>query len=170
MRRILILVGVAALSLNLASFGTGAMPLREDTSRAALLSLGQEYGDVQQWAVAITEATDTLESTERARVLAHQLARVLDPLEEDFEKTTAALSTSQLEQILPLWERMVFAHAGVLLLQEQAFTLGVDPTLDPSELHDLAFQLSAVLDFAAQIQQMVLDQLIAPVSTPVRVI
>ena len=170
MRRILILVGVAALSLNLASFGTGAIPLREDTSRAALLSLGQEYGDVQQWAVAITEATDTLESTERARVLAHQLARVLDPLEEDFEKTTAALSTSQLEQILPLWERMVFAHAGVLLLQEQAATLGVDPTLDPSELHDLAFQLSAVLDFAAQIQQMVLDQLITPVSTPVRVI
>ena len=170
MRRILILVGVAALSLNLASFGTGAMPLREDTSRAALLSLGQEYGDVQQWAIAITEATDTLESTERARVLAHQLARVLDPLEEDFEKTTAALSTSQLEQILPLWERMVFAHAGVLLLQEQAATLGVDPTLDPSELNDLAFQLSAVLDFAAQIQQMVLDQLITPVSTPVRVI
>lgn len=169
MRRILILVGVAALSLNLASFGTGAMPLREDTSRAALLSLGQEYGDVQQWAVAITEATDTLESTERARVLADQLARVLDPLEEDFEKTTAALSTSQLEQILPLWERMVFAHAGVLLLQEQAATLGVDPTLDPSELHDLAFQLSAVLDFAAQIQQMVLDQLITPVATPVRV-
>ena len=170
MRRILILVGVAVLSLNLASFGTGAMPLREDTSRAALLSLGREYGDVQQWAVAITEATDTLESTERAQVLAHQLARVLDPLEEDFEKTTAALSTSQLEQILPLWERMVFAHAGVLLLQEQAATLGVDPTLDPSELHDLAFQLSAVLDFAAQIQQMVLDQLISPVSTPVRVI
>lgn len=169
MRRILILVGVAALSLNLASFGTGAMPLREDTSRAALLSLGQEYGDVQQWAVAITEATDTLESTERARVLADQLARVLDPLEEDFEKTTAALSTSQLEQILPLWERMVFAHAGVLLLQEQAATLGVDPTLDPSELHDLAFQLSAVLDFAAQIQRLVLDQL-TPVETPVRVI
>ncbi len=170
MRRILILVGVAALSLNLASFGTGAMPLREDTSRAALLSLGQEYGDVRQWAVAITEATDTLESTEHARVLAHQLARVLDPLEEDFEKTTAALSTSQLEQILPLWERMVFAHAGVLLLQEQAATLGIDPTLDPSELHELAFQLSAVLDFAAQLQQMVLDQLITPVSTPVRVI
>lgn len=170
MRRILILVGVAVLSLNLASFGTGAMPLREDRSRAALLSLGQEYGDVQQWAVAITEATDTLESTERARVLAHQLARVLDPLEEDFAKTTAALSTSQLEQIFPLWERMVFAHAGVLLLQEQAATLGVDPTLDPSELHDLAFQLSAVLDFAAQLQQMVLDQLITPVSTPVRVI
>jgi hypothetical protein len=169
-RRILILVGVAALSLNLASFGTGAMPLREDTSRAALLSLGQEYGDVRQWAVAITEATDTLESTEHARVLAHQLARVLDPLEEDFEKTTAALSTSQLEQILPLWERMVFAHAGVLLLQEQAATLGIDPTLDPSELHELAFQLSAVLDFAAQLQQMVLDQLITPVSTPVRVI
>lgn len=169
MRRILILAGVTALSLNLASFGTGVMPAREDTSRAALVSLGQEYGNLQQWAVAITEATDTLESAERARALAHQLARVMGPLEADFEKTTAALSTSQLEQILPLWERMVFAHAGVALLQEQAASLGVDPTLDPSELHDLAFQLSVVLDFAAQIQRMVLDQLI-PAPTLIRVI
>jgi hypothetical protein len=91
----------------------------------------------------------------------------MGPLEEDFEKTTAALSTTQLEQILPLWERMVFAHAGFAMLQERASTLGVDPTLDPSELHDLADELSAVLDFAAQIQQMVLDELM-PAPTPTR--
>ena len=168
MQRMLIVVGIAVLSFNLASFGTGGMPLRADTSRTALISLGQEYGELQQWATAVAEATDTLQSPERARALAYQLARVLDPLEGDFQKTTAALSTAQLEQILPLWERLVFAHAGVLLLQEQASSLGTDPALDPSEVHDLAFQLSAVLDFASQVQRMLLTELITPVATPLR--
>jgi hypothetical protein len=164
-RRIVILAGVVTLVVNLASFGTGRMPLRVDSSRAALVSLGQEYGDLQQWATAIVN--DTLGNAERARAIAYQLARVMRPLEEDFEKTTAALSTTQLEQILPLWERMVFAHAGFAMLQERASTLGVDPALDPSELHDLADELSAVLDFAAQIQQLVLDELM-PTPTPTR--
>lgn len=168
MRRTLTLAGLTTLALNLASFGTGTMPPQTDTSRAALISLGQEYGDLQQWAAAIAETTDTLESAERARALAHQLARVMDPLEKDFENTTAALSTSQLEQILPLWERMVFAHAGFALLQERASTLGADPSIDPAELHDLAFQLSVVLDFAAQIQRLVLTELITPPPIPTR--
>ena len=168
MRRYLALAGVTTLALNLASFGTGNLPPRIDTSRAALVSLGREYGDLQQWATAITEATDTLESAERTRALAHQLARVMGPLEADFERTTAALSTSQLEQILPLWERMVFAHAGFAMLQERASNLGGDPSIDPSELHDLAFELSVVLDFAAQIQRLVLNQLIARPETPIR--
>jgi hypothetical protein len=167
-RRTLTLAGLTTLALNLASFGTGTMPPETDTSRAALISLGQEYGDLQQWATAIAETTDTLQSAERARALAHQLARVMDPLEKDFENTTAALSTSQLEQILPLWERMVFAHAGFALLQERASTLGVDPSIDPAELHDLAFQLSVVLDFAAQIQRLVLTELITPPPIPTR--
>jgi len=144
------------------------MPARTDTSRAALVSLGQEYGDVQQWATAIVEASDTLESTERARVLADQLARVMGPLGKDFEKTTASLSTAQLEQILPLWERMVFAHAGFALLQERALSLGLDPFLDPSELHDLAYQLSVVLDVAVEIQRRALTELITPPTTPIR--
>jgi hypothetical protein len=163
------LAGLTTLALNLASFGVGTIPPRADSSRAALVSLGQEYGDLQLWATAITQATDTLESPESARALAHQLARVMGPLEKDFEKTTAALSTSQLEQILPLWERMVFAHAGFALLQERASTLGVDPSIDPAELHDLAFQLSVVLDFAAQIQRLALIELITPPPTPIRV-
>jgi hypothetical protein len=167
-RRILILAGVAAFSLNLASRGTEALSLRADTSRAALATLGDEYGQVQQWAAAVVQATDTLESPERARAMAQQLAHVMGPLEEDFENTTAALSTAQIEQILPLWERLVFAHAGVVLLQERAATLGVDPALDPSELHDLAYQLSVVLDVAAQIQRMALSQLITPAPTPSR--
>ncbi len=168
MRRTLILAGLTALALNLASYNGGTMPLRGDSSRAALVTLGQEYGDLQQWAAAIAEATDTLESAEHARALAHQLALVMSPLEEDFEKTTVALSTSQLEQILPLWERMVFAHAGFALLRERASTLGFDPALDPSELHDLAYELTVVLDFAAQIQQMVLTELIQPAPVPTR--
>jgi hypothetical protein len=167
-QRLLILAGLTTLSLNLASLGRVGMPLRADTSQAALASLGQEYGEVQLWATAVAETTDTLASAERARALAQQLAKVMGPLEKDFEKTTAALSTSQLEQVLPLWERLVFAHAGVALLQEQASTLGVDPALQPSELHDLAFQLSAVLDFAAQIQRMLLTELITPAPTPLR--
>jgi hypothetical protein len=92
----------------------------------------------------------------------------MDPLEKDFENTTAALSTSQLEQILPLWERMVFAHAGFALLQERASTLGLDPSIDPAELHDLAFQLSVVLEFASQIQRLALTELITPPPIPTR--
>ncbi|HEX5963540.1 MAG TPA: hypothetical protein VFY42_07425 [Gemmatimonadales bacterium] len=170
MQRILILGGVTALFLNLASFGTGVMPLRPDTSQAALVSLGQDYGDIQAWAMAVAEATDTLENAERARVLAHQLARVMGPLEEDFAKTTAALSTAQLEQVLPLWERMVFAHAGFALLQERASALGGDPALDPAEVHDLAFELTVVLDFAAEIQRLLLTELVTPPQTPVRLL
>jgi hypothetical protein len=170
-RRVLALTGFAALTVTLASFGDGGMSLRADSSRAALASLGQEYGDLQQWAAAIAAATDTLasENSERARVLADQLARLIRPLEEDFERTTAALSTAQLELILPLWERMAFAHAGFAMLEEQAAALGVDPMLEPAELHDLAAELSAVLEFAAEIQRLVLDQLTGSVPTPFRI-
>lgn len=172
MRRTLILAGVTTFILNLARLGTEAMPPRADLSQAALTSLGQEYGDLQQWAAAIAAASDTLRSgnTEGARVLAHQLARLISPLEEDFQNTTAALSTAQLDQILPLWERMAFAHAGFVMLQEQAVALGGDPALEPAELHELAAQLSVVLDFAAEIQRLVLNQLTAPTPTPIRVI
>jgi hypothetical protein len=136
-----------------------------------LASLGQEYEDLQQWATAILDATEVSPpaENERARVLAGQLARLIGPLEADFEKTTASLSTSQLDQVLPLWERMAFAHAGFVMLQEEAVALGDDPDMDPAELHDLADQLSAVLDFAAEIQRMVLEQLTSPVSTPIRI-
>lgn len=168
MLRILVLGGVTLLSLNLAVPGGDTVSLRADTSRAALESLGDEYWQLQQWATAVAQTTDTLDSAERARVLADQLARLMQPLEGDFENTTAALSTSQLEQVLPLWERLVFAHAGVVLLQEQAASLGLDPSLDPSELQDLAHQLSVVLDFASEIQRMLLDELTTRPPTPYR--
>ena len=172
MRRLLIPAGITALVLILARFGPEAMGPRADLSQAALISLGQEYGDLQQWAGAIAATTDTLpsENSEGARVLAHQLARLMSPLEEDFQKTTAALSTAQLELVLPLWERMAFAHAGFAMLQEEAAALGGDPALQPAELHDLAAQLSEVLDFAAEIQRMVLNQLSTPIATPIRII
>lgn len=172
MRRTLILAGLTTVVLNLASFGTGTTPPRPDTSRAALMNLGREYGDLQLWAEAIAEATDTLTATdsELARSLARQLVKVIGPLEQDFKNTTASLSTSQLELVLPLWERMVFAHAGFLLLQEEAAILGTDPALDPSELRDVVSQLCAVLDFASEIQRRILDELTAPVSTPIRVL
>jgi hypothetical protein len=172
LRRALALTGLAALTFGLGSFGAGNVALRADTSRSALAALGQEYGDLQLWTSAIAATTDTLpsENSERARALAHQLARLMGPLEEDFEKTTAALSTAQLESVLPLWERMAFAHAGFAMLQEQAVALGGDPTLEPQELHDLVAQISAVLDFAAEIQQLVLNQLTTPAPTPIRAI
>jgi hypothetical protein len=147
------------------------MSLRPDSSRAALASLGQEYDDLQQWATAIAAATDTLtsENSERARVLAGHLARLIRPLEEDFENTTAALSTAQLELVLPLWERMAFAHAGFAMLEEQATALGIDPALEPAQLHDLAAELSSVLEFAGEIQRLVLDQLTGLLPTPFRI-
>ncbi|HEX5576316.1 MAG TPA: hypothetical protein VFX42_10620, partial [Gemmatimonadales bacterium] len=115
--------------------------------------------------------TDTLpsEGSERARALADQLARILGPLEGEFERTTASLSTAQLELVLPLWERMAFAHAGFAMLQEEAATLGGDPGLQPAELHHLADELSAVVDFAAEIQRQIMSELTAPVATPIRV-
>jgi hypothetical protein len=168
--RILALSGLTVLTFTLGSLAPAPIALRPDTSRAALATLGEEYGELQQWAVAILATTDTLQpaSSERARALADQLARLLSPLEGDFENTTAALSTNQLDLVLPLWERMAFAHAGLVMLQEQAAALGQDPAIAPAELHDLAFQLSAVLDFAEEIQRMVLDQLTVPVSTSIR--
>ena len=170
MRRTLILAGLTTVILNLASFGTGRTPLRPDTSRAALVNLGREYGDLKAWAEAMAEATDTLDSTdgERARTLARQLVRVIGPIEEDFEEATASLSTAQLEQVLPLWERMVFAHAGFLQLQEEAATLGTDPALDPSELRDVVSQLSSVLEFASEMQRRILEELTTPFLTPIR--
>jgi hypothetical protein len=170
-RRTLILAGLTSMILNLVSFGAGGVPLRGDSSRAALAGLGQEYDDLRVWAAAIAATTDTLPlaDSERARVLAQQLARVIEPLESDFENTTAALSTAQLEEILPLWERMAFAHAGFTMLQEQAVALGRDPSLDPSELHELVVQLSGVLDLATEMQQMVLNRLTTPSPTPIRI-
>jgi hypothetical protein len=169
-RRIATLWGLAALTVAGASLNTGTMPLRSDSSRAELANLGREYGDLQQWVAAIAATSDTLptENAELARVLADQLARLMRPLENDFERTTASLSATQLESILPLWERMAFAHAGLVLLQEQAAELSGDPALEPAELRQLADELSAVLDFAAEVQQMVLEQLTPPISTPIR--
>jgi hypothetical protein len=169
-RRIATLWGLAALTVAVASFSTGTMPLRGDSSRMELAKLGQEYCDLQQWAAAIAATSDTLpaDNAERARVLADQLARLMRPLEKDFERTTASLSTSQLELVLPLWERMAFAHAGFVMLQEQAAELGGNPAPEPAELRELADQLSAVLDFAAEVQQMVLEQLTTPTATPIR--
>jgi hypothetical protein len=170
-RRIAMLWGLSVLAVTVTTFSTGTMPLRPDSSRAELAKLGQEYGDLQLWVAAIAASTDTIsnEDAERARVLADQLARLMRPLEKDFERTTAALSTTQLEQILPLWERMAFAHAGFSMLQEEAADLGGDPALNPAELRELADELAAVLDFAAEVQQMVLEELTVPISTPIRV-
>jgi hypothetical protein len=170
MLRLFLATAVAALAWIWDS-GGDPLPSRIDTSHTALASLGQEYDQLQQWATAIAVTTDTLsvESSERARALAFQLARLMSPLEEDFARTTAALSTAQLDLVLPLWERMAFAHAGFAMLQEQAAALGGDVALDPAELHDLVAQLSAVLDFATEVQQMVLDQLTTPPDTPVRI-
>ena len=86
-----------------------------------------------------------------------------------FARMTAALSTAQLEMVLPLWERMAFAHAGFAMLAEQVAVLGGDPALQPAELHELAEQLSVVLDVAAELQRMVLEQLTATPDTPIRI-
>src|SRR4051794_7377330 len=85
--RILALSGLAALTFALGSLAPVPIALRPNTSRAALASLGEEYGELPQWAVAILAATDTLQpaSAERARALADQLARLITPLEGDFE-------------------------------------------------------------------------------------
>jgi hypothetical protein len=169
--RILALPALTAITLVLVSLGPAPLPERADTSEAALTTLGQEYDQLRLWASAIVATTDTLNSgqSERARALADQLARVLGPLEGDFEKTTAALSTSQLDMVLPLWERMAFAHAGLVMLQEKAASLGDDPAIQPAELYQLATELSAVLDLATETQRMILSELTDPPATPIRI-
>jgi hypothetical protein len=169
--RILALAGLAAVTFAVGGLSSGSVSLRPDFSRAALTSLGQEYEQLQQWATAIAATTDTMPtgSSEGARVLADQLAHLMLPLEEDFEKTTAALSTAQLELVLPLWERMAFAHAGFVMLQEEAAALGGDPTMEPFELHELVGELSAVLEFAAEMQRQILNQLNTPAPTSIRI-
>jgi hypothetical protein len=172
-QRIAILWGLATATIAIASsLSGGSLPPRPDSSQAELAKLGQEYDDLQQWAAAIAATADTLTSqdTERSRVLADQLAHLIRPLEGDFERTTAALTTAQLETVLPLWERMAFAHAGLVMLQEQAVSLGKDSTLEPVALEDLANELSAVLEFAADVQQKVIERLTTPAATPIRAI
>lgn len=171
MLRILALAGLTAVMLAVGGVGSGSVPLRGDFSRSALASLGQEYEQLQQWAAAIAATTDTMPtgSSEGARVLADQLAQLMLPLEEDFENTTAALSTAQLEQVLPLWERMAFAHAGFVMLQEEAAALGGDPMVEPAELHELVGELSSVLEFAAEMQRQILNQLNTPPPTSIRI-
>jgi hypothetical protein len=172
-QRIAVLWGLLTLSLAIVGSVTDKPdPLRRDSSREELARLGQEYGDLQVWASAIAATADTLNSssTEKARVLADQLARLMRPLEKDFERTTASLSTAQLETVLPLWERMAFAHAAFVMLQEEADSLGGDPDLEPGALEHLAEELSAVLDMAAEMQQRVLDRLTVPPPTPIRTI
>jgi hypothetical protein len=56
------------------------------------------------------------------------------------------------------------------MLQEEAAALGGDPALQPAELPDLAAQLTAVLDFAAEVQRLVLDQLTIPILNEIRII
>jgi hypothetical protein len=169
--RLLALSGLAAVTLVLGRLAPVPEPRPDDPSRAALTTLGEEYDELQLWAAAVAATTDTLPgaASERARALADQLARILDPLESDFENTTAALSTDQLERVLPLWERMAFAHAGFAMLQDQAAALGSDPALEPEALHQLATELSAVVDFASQIQRLIVSELTDPVVTPIRV-
>jgi hypothetical protein len=169
--RLLALAGLASATLALGGLKPGAGPLRPDTSRAALASLGHEYEDLQQWAAAIATTADTMPpgSSEAARVLADQLAQLMLPLEQDFANTTAALSTAQLELVLPLWERMAFAHAGFVMLQEEAAALGGDPAMQPYELQNLVGELSAVLEFAVEMQRQILDQLTAPAPTTIRI-
>lgn len=171
MLRVLALAGLAAALYGVGGLGSEAVPLRADFSQTALTDLGQEYDELQQWATAIAATTDTMPtgSGEAARVLAAQLARLMQPLEENFENTTAALSTAQLELVLPLWERMAFAHAGFVMLQEEAAALGGDPLLEPIELHELATELSAVLEFAVEMQRRILDQLTTPAPTSIRI-
>jgi hypothetical protein len=169
--RILALAGLTAVMLAVGELGPEPMPLRGDFSRAALTSLGREYDQLQQWTTAISATTDTMPtgSSEGARVLADQLARLMLPLEENFEKTTAALSTAQLELVLPLWERMAFAHAGFVMLQEEAAAMGGDPTMEPVDLHELVEELSAVLELATEMQRQILNQLTAPPPTSIRI-
>lgn len=171
MHRVFFLAGVSTLVLNLISSHPEPVSLRPDLSREALVSLGQEYSDLQLWAAAVAAAADTLsaDNPERSRVLAGQLAKLIRPLERDFEETTAALSTAQLELVLPLWERMAFAHAGLVMLQEEAAALGDDPALHPAELRDFVVQLSAVLDFAAEIQSLLLAELTTPIPSSIRI-
>ena len=165
------MVTIVAAMAWLWSTGDKPMPLRPDESQAALTSLGEEYGELQLWTTAILATTDTLpaEGSEPARAMAQQLARLISPLEDDFARTTASLSTAQLELVLPLWERMAFAHAGFVMLEEQVAALGSDPALQPAELHDLAEQLSSVLDMATELQRMVLEELTTPPETPLRI-
>jgi hypothetical protein len=64
---------------------------------------------------------------------------------------------------------MAFAHAGFVMLQEEAVALGEDPTTEPFQLHQLAAELAAVLEFAVEMQRQILNELTAPAPTTIRI-
>jgi hypothetical protein len=132
--------------------------------RPALVRLGEHYASLYAGAEAILAATDTIgrNGTEPIQVLAGQLAGELAALQRDFESTTASLRTDQLDVILPLWERMAVAQAGLSMLRDEAAHLREDPAAEAYELQAVAEQLEAVLQLALYGQQGALEALEPP--------
>ncbi len=154
----------SALAMSLAACAPAMPALIRPEGQTALVKLGSHYADMHAGAQAILSYTDTANggSHERLQVVAGRLASELGALQQDFEETTAALRTDQLDAILPLWERMAMAQAGLSMLQQEAVELGQDPAVDPSELQAVAEQLEAVLELALAGQQGALENLKPP--------
>ncbi len=152
-----------SFAMSLAACAPAMPALIRPEGQTALVQLGVHYADMHAGAQAILSYTDAAgESQERLQVVAGRLATELGALQQDFEETTAALRTDQLDAILPLWERMAMAQAGLSMLQQEAAELGQDPAVDPDELQAVAEQLEAVLELALAGQQGALENLKPP--------
>lgn len=160
---------VFLLGLLVAGCGPGVPSVAPEGGHDALVRLGARYADLHAGAEAILNGGSPLDpeageqlAAERLQVIAGQLAGELAHVEHDFEQTTASLRTDQLDAILPLWERMAMAQAGLSLLRDEALQLREDPSVQPYELLAVAEQLEAVLELALAGQQGALEGLKPP--------
>jgi hypothetical protein len=136
-------------------------PVPRPEALGALRQLERCYELLHQHVGALLAAPRALDSvgSERLQVEAGRFARSLEALQPQFEEATAALSTDQLEGILPLWERMALAQGAFALLRQEALALSRDANVTPGELRDLARTMEAALELALASEREAADRL-----------
>jgi len=125
-------------------------PTPHPTATAVLAETNGHYAALQLTAIAIMTAdtAPSVQPSEEAQAAARQLAERIAPVRGDFEATTAAMTTGELETTESLWMRLAVSHAALEILYDDARALASDPLATTAELRDLAVQLEGVLELA----------------------
>ena len=161
----------ALLPAALAACAHSAPPPRpapHPTATVVLAETNGHYAALQLTAIAIMKAdtAPSVQPSEEAQAAARQLAERIAPLRGDFEATTVAMTTGELETTESLWMRLAVSHAALEILYDDARALASDPLATTAELRDLAEQLEGVLELARVSSKLAAGRLGARGSPP----
>lgn len=125
-------------------------PTPRPTATAVLAETNGHYAALQLTALALlaADSVPSVEPSETAQAAARLLAERIASMRGDFEATTAAMTTGELETTESLWMRLAMSHAALEILYDDARSLASDPLATSAELRDLALQLEGVLELA----------------------